>query len=159
MSNVVTAFVAYSRKKNDLKKRYREEMKRELEPYLAEFGRAVAEDQAKGKSVDDIEDLIGVRNRNLIYAAKRAAKGISTPSDTGTLATPSTAQEDTAEDRLEVVKVPNDGYEVYIDMKHVGTVWVDDEGGLEIPEEWALDTERASLYREAIAKVNKALKE
>lgn len=158
MSNVVTAFVAYSRKKNELKKKYREQLADDLKPYLADFGRAVAEDQAKGKSVDDIEDLIGVRNRNLIYAAKRAAKGISTPTDTGTPTTPSTPQEAPAEDR---VKVHQDGtlFYVNIDDVAVGVIDTDKDGNLDIPEEWALDTERASLYREAIAKVNKALKE
>ncbi len=158
-SNVVVTFIAYRTKRNELKKKFREQLEAELAPYLKAFGEAVAEEQGTGKSVDDIEDLIGVRNRNLIYAAKRAAKGFAPSPGTDTPDPTAEAADAPAEGRVEVLSVPNDGFEVYIDQKFKGSVFPDEDGLFDLPEEWALDAANRGLYREAIEEIRRRPKE
>lgn len=156
MSKVVTPFIEYNRKKAELREKYRQELARELEPYLSAFGEAVIEEQNSGKSIDDIEDLIGVRNRNLIYAAKRAAR----LKGTGTTPKAPEAQDAPSEGRVEVAEPYGAGeFHVYIDNANKGSVVPDADGFFDLPEEWALDTKNSALYREAIAEIRRRLKE
>lgn len=159
MSEVVSAYIKYKKKREQIKERQRIELEELLEPYLLEFGEAIVEAQANGKRVADVEYEIGAKNRNLVYQAKRLANGKSRLTRPATPdSTPEADTEEPQAAQVQVLAVPGDGYEVHFDNTFKGTIWVTDEG-LEIPEEWADDTDNSARYREAVRMVRDTLKE
>ncbi len=158
-SAVVAAFITYRTKRAELKRKFRDQLESELAPYLKDFGEAVAAEQNDGKTIDDIEDLIGVRNRNLIYAAKRAAKGFAPQPGPTTPALAPEAADAPSESRVEVTKAGRGTFWVWIDGQNKGSITPDAEGLFELPEEWALDAANRGLYREAIEEIRRRLKE
>lgn len=73
---LVRAFTAYKTKNVKIKARQSRERIEELQPALAEIGRAIIDLQAGGATITDISNIIGLKNRNFIYDAKRAYQGV-----------------------------------------------------------------------------------
>lgn len=151
MSDLITAYIKYKRERAAMKERQRIELEKSLEPYLREFGAAVIEAQAGGKTIEQVEYEIGAKNRNLVYTAKRLARPV-TEETTPTPTVTSTVKETPAESRVDV-EDNSPSFDVSIDNMFKGSVFVDDDGTMNIPEEWALDTANAKLYREAIEQI------
>lgn len=72
MSEVVNAYTEYVKARKEARLRARESVQAELRPHLAELGKFIEEAQKDGMSVSDIARLLGIKNRNFIYDAKRA---------------------------------------------------------------------------------------
>lgn len=150
MSELVNAYITYKQKRAEIKQRQRQELERELEPFLKRVGDEILKSQANGKRIEDIEYEIGAKNRTLVYAAKRLAKRLNTvPSGTD--------QDDPdspPESRWKATEVNHGlGYRVLMDDKHIGTVHINDDGQIVPPDEWALDTENQDMYRDIIREV------
>lgn len=153
MSELINSFVKYRAKRAEIKSRQRAELEAELRPFLKSFGQAIVAEQSKGKRIEDIEYEIGAKNRALVYAAKRAAKDIYSE--------PSTPQQgDPIEPPTPFWEVAGDGpdaFPVYIDNGYVGTVSANADGDITPPDEWALDSKNASIYREIIKEIKSRL--
>lgn len=157
MSDVVKTYIKYKQKRAEIKARQKRELDAELEPYLKDFGEAVNDAQAKGKTIVEVEFEIGAKNRNLVYTAKRLAKGFKVEPKPKTPDTPTEAADEAPEARLEVRTVYG-GFDVYIDAEYKGHIDTSDPlFSPIIPEEWALDTENQALYREAIKQIREAV--
>lgn len=157
MTELISSFVKYRQKRAEIRARQRAELEQELRPFLKDFGQAILEEQKNGKRIEDIEYAIGAKNRTLVYAAKRAAK------DVFKAVAPTTPEEpvEPSEPRWTATEVEYNDFGnhawswVTIDDKVVQVSFF--EGDALIPDEWALDTENASLYREIIKHIKAQL--
>lgn len=73
---LVVAYTAYKTRNIKIKARQSHERTDELKPMLAAVGKAVIEMQAAGMTITEIGQIIGLKNRNFIYDAKRAYQGL-----------------------------------------------------------------------------------
>lgn len=148
MTNLIGAYITYRQKRAEIKERQRQELERELEPFLKAFGDEIVKAQENGKRIEDIEYDIGAKNRTLVYRAKRLAKRLNT--------VPGGTDQDEAdslpEAHWELLTVYG-GYDAYVDGKLIGTVLIDDDGQIVPPDDWALDTENQGMYRDILREV------
>lgn len=148
MSNLINAWVTYQQKKAEFKARQKQELEELLKPYLTTFGEEILLAQEQGKRIEDIEHDIGSKNRTLVYAAKRLAKAGRVPD----------AKPAPEEPAYQLLKV-TDGFEVYIDEQFKGTVCIDEDDEIEIPEEWALDADHQITYRQVVKDIRNRIKD
>lgn len=70
-TNLINAYLSYKQERARIKNRQRLELERELEPYLHLMGEAIHTERSKNaKSMDEVLDMLGTRNRNLAYNAE-----------------------------------------------------------------------------------------
>lgn len=79
MSELVRAYEKYRSKRAQIKERQKAELERELEDYAVDVGRAVLDERAEGKTVDDILVILGNKNRNFVYDVINTAKRFNDP--------------------------------------------------------------------------------
>lgn len=152
-NNLVSTYVAYKQKREEIKARQRIELERELEPFLIQFGKSVMTEQAIGKKITDIEYQIGAKNRTLIYEAKRLAKGFK-------------KDPEPEPDRIEPERnwkvdgpyreLGTDAryWDVSIGEAYKGSIWkFDQDHEITMPDEWAADFNNQDVYREIVAHI------
>lgn len=158
-NDVISRYITYKTERAKAKARQRIELERDLAPFLKAFGEEILVAQNEdGMTIEQIEGSIASKNRNLIYAAQRLAKGKTSRAHSVTSVTPPesvTEPEKPAEkQRWEVLVLAPDGsgadYEVYLDNRFVGHAGYNGNSVLVLPEAWALDRENKSQYAEIV---------
>ncbi len=124
---LVRAYTNYRTKNAKVKARQSRERVEELKPDLALIGKAVVEAQGKGLTITEISQIIGLKNRNFIYDAKRAYQGVPNLPATDDEPDQSTSEPAEDEDSIQEswVSVGQDTYTVTIDGEDY-EVWYDD---------------------------------
>lgn len=166
MSEVVNAYTAYIKARKEARENARKRVQRDIRPELVEIGRVVHEAQSDGMSIADIARLMGIKNRNFIYEAKRAYA-----EETGEEITvreyvrkpkaeakvQDTTVEDTQEERdFEIEDLGGGNYKVTVFGEDNYLVTDDDSGRIVFPDEWAeASAAERAVYKEIIRHIEK----
>lgn len=154
MTKLISSYTAYVKRKAEIRQRQRAELADELFPYLKSLGEAIVEAQGKGKRIEDIEYEIGAKNRTLVYAAKRATKGLKSEPK---VETPKPDSEPPEKRWAVATNGWNDFgdtrvWQVRIDGAYVGEV-IESFDEMILPDNWAADRANQPVYREIVAHI------
>jgi len=113
MDSLVHWYTRYRTEKTKIRARQRLELERELRPLAVELGRAIVDERNKGKRIEDIGYMIGLKNKTFIYSMIEEFKHSGEP-------TPTTPPEQGAVEPAEITFEP---YELY-DFEYHGNTAV-----------------------------------
>lgn len=156
---LVRRYVRYRDEKAKIRARQKDELNRELLPFLRDVGEAVIARQGAGDSVDVILDALGSQNKTFMYEAKAEYQRGPTP--------PQEASEPAIAPGGGLLHRPEEAYslfnegqrtgvEIYTHGMPVETYYIDFVNGEPVvPDEWAThDAERRALYKKILKEIS-----
>lgn len=168
-AELVEAYTRLAKARKEAKEEYKRTLPEKLRPHMIELGLAVERAQADGIKIAEIARVIGVKYRNVIYDAKRAAaehlgQKPNIRKQAPAVRVPNEKQEDsTVQDSVSqdeetqeynIVTLEGGNYEVYIWGEEYLVNTDERTGRVIFPEEWAdASPAQRAIYKKIVKQI------